>query len=271
MTGAWADEVASLLRAAAARAIVPRYKALADGDVTEKSPGEIVTVADRDAEKIITDGLRALSPRSVVVGEEGCAENPAILERLGDESVWLVDPLDGTSNFAKGQPPFALMVGLLRKGVCVASWMLDPVSDRLFFAEQGGGAYENAKRIHTSQASPGANEMCGVIATRFMPPDMQVDMKARAQSIADYRPLMLCAGTEYPDVAQGDRHFVLYWRTLPWDHAPGALFLTEAGGRVARPDGSSYHLSDDRPGLLVARNAAVWDTAARMLFEHLPT
>lgn len=261
------DAVGLILRRAVVEAIIPRYRNLAEGDVHEKTPGEITTLADHEAEEIITRELLNLRPGSRVVGEEASSQDGSLTEHLADDVVWLVDPLDGTSNFAAGRGPFAVMVALLVSGEIVASWMLDPISDQLFLAERGAGAFAGSNRISTAQDSPGAPNLCGVVATRFMPSDMQSEMKIRTQKMSNLLPLMLCAGTEYPDVAMGERHFALYWRILPWDHAPGALFLAEAGGWVARPDGTPFKVTDPRPGLLVARNKSVWRDAAAALLN----
>ncbi|GAB3816427.1 hypothetical protein GCM10027605_65450 [Micromonospora zhanjiangensis] len=105
MTTNLIEEVGALLRKAAANAIMPSFRRLDDDEIEEKSPGQLVTVADRRAEQIIGDGLRALLPGSVVVGEEGVAEDAGQLEHLRESGpVWLVDPLDGTSNFTAGRP-----------------------------------------------------------------------------------------------------------------------------------------------------------------------
>jgi fructose-1,6-bisphosphatase/inositol monophosphatase family enzyme len=264
------NAVGQILRRAAQEAILPRYQNLAAGDIQEKTPGEIATIADHEAEQLITRALLHLLPGARVVGEEAASKDSSLLEHLGDNTVWLVDPLDGTANFASGRGPFATMAALLISGEIVASWIFDPISDRLFVAERGSGAFVNGKRISTAQDSPGAANLCGVVATGFMPPDLQAAMKTRMQKINALRPLMLCAGTEYPDIATGERHFALYWRTLAWDHAPGALFLTEAGGWVARHDGTAFKVTDPRPGLLVARNKAVWEDAAAFLIKEAP-
>jgi len=78
-------------------------------------------------------------------------------------------------------------------------------------------------------------------------------------------PGLRCAGHEYPSIAQGRQNFVLFWRTEPWDHAPGALFMSEAGAHVARPDGSPYRPLDGGQGLLVADNQANWNAVAQLL------
>jgi fructose-1,6-bisphosphatase/inositol monophosphatase family enzyme len=261
------DAVSALLRTASAEAIMPRYKGLSVSEVLEKTPGEIVTIADRHAEDIITRGLLAIRPGTRVIGEEACAADGALLEKISDDAVWLVDPLDGTANFAAGRGPFAVMVALVLKGEVAASWMFEPLSDRFFVAESGGGAFINGARNRTAQDSPGMPCLRGVVATRFMPPDLQNAVRSRVPRIREALPPAHCAGTEYPEVANGEKHFALYWRALPWDHAPGSLFLKESGGYVGRPDGSAYQVRLSMPGLLVARNKSIWRDATSALLE----
>src|SRR5215213_7219723 len=86
------DEVATIMRQAAAEAVLPRYRKLLAGDVEEKTPGEVVTVADREAEQIISPRLAALLAGSRVVGEEAVATNPSLMDGLDEGQVWLVDP-----------------------------------------------------------------------------------------------------------------------------------------------------------------------------------
>lgn len=261
------DEVSALLRRAAAEAIMPRYRALAATDIVEKTAGEIVTIADREAEAIIARGLMDLRPGSRVVGEEACTADASLMANLGDGVVWLVDPLDGTGNFAAGDGPFAVMAALMADGDPVAAWMFDPVADVMITAEQGSGAFRNGTRIKAVGAPSTASALRGVVATKFMPPELQTAMKSRVSKLgAVASPMMMCAGTEYPDIAFGTRHFAAYWRSLPWDHAPGALFLTEAGGHVARTNGARFRVDEPGPGLLAARNRDVWHAAQEVLF-----
>lgn len=262
------EAVADLIRRAASEAIMPRYNALERRDVHEKTPGEIVTVADRDAEDILSRGLAQIRPCASIVGEEACAEDPANLDSLTRDEVWLIDPLDGTKNFATGEGPFAVMVALLSKGECVASWLFDPVAGRICTAERGGGAFIDGARVQTGSSASAAADLVGSVGVRFMPSDMQVEVKERMSAFRTILPLSLCAGFDYPDIALGQRDFIVYWRTLPWDHAPGSLFLREAGGLVARPDGTPYRICDGRSGLLAARNPHVWNTVAPTLFPQ---
>lgn len=133
------DAVPALLRQAAAEAVLPVF-GMREARPEEKSPGEWVTTADRAAEALLAPQLAALVPGSVVVGEEAASADPAVLDQLLTAAdVWLLDPLDGTANFAAGEAPFAVMAALLRHGDTVASWMLDPLSGRIAAAERGGG------------------------------------------------------------------------------------------------------------------------------------
>jgi fructose-1,6-bisphosphatase/inositol monophosphatase family enzyme len=259
------EEVGEIMRDVAREIILPRRGRLEDRHLEEKTPGEFVTAVDREAERIITTRLKPLLPGSIVVGEEQAFFDPASLTGLAGETVWLVDPLDGTSNFAAGDPSFAVMVALLQRGETVAAWLLDPLRDVLSFAGRGAGAFTAGERIRASPACPSVGELRGAVLTGYLPSPLKEQIEARGSSFAEVLPGMRCAGLQYPAVATNSQNFVLFWRTLPWDHAPGSFFLEEAGGHVARLDGSPYRLTDDRKGLLAAENASVWNLAQRAL------
>jgi fructose-1,6-bisphosphatase/inositol monophosphatase family enzyme len=255
------DEVGGLLREAARTAILPVFRRLRSSEVAEKAPGEVVTVADRRAEHIIGAGLPRILPGSVVVGEEAVAADPAVLGRLRRPGpVWLVDPLDGTANFAAGRRPFAVMVALLQDGVTKASWILDPIADSLAAAEAGRGAYIDGVPVRATDATPPATDLRGAAMTRFLPPSLRASVEAGADRLGAVVAGHHCAGQEYRDIVLGVEHFALFRRTLPWDHAPGVLIVEEAGGVARRFDGSRYDPTDERTGLLVAANESIWTT-----------
>lgn len=253
------DKVEALLREAAARAIVPRFRALLSHEVEEKAPGELVTAADREAERIIAAGLQALRPGAVVVGEEAAAIDPALVAKVLDEDeAWLIDPLDGTAHFAAGRAPFAVMVALVRKRETAASWMLDPVAGTMHVAERGGGAFIDGRRVRAGADCPPLAAMRGAILKRFLRPEDRARIEPKEKLLAAVLPGFMCAGREYPAVVAGEQHFALFQRMLPWDHAPGVLFAEEAGAQARRLDGTAYVPGDLRPGLLVAQNPEVW-------------
>ncbi|MEU4239579.1 inositol monophosphatase family protein [Actinoplanes sp. NPDC026619] len=264
------DQVADLIREVAATIVLPRFRHLAASDIQQKSPGDLVTVADKESEKALTAGLTALLPGSTVVGEEGVAADPRLLARVGDPgAVWIVDPVDGTNNFAAGKAPFAIMVALLRDGEVTASWILDVPGDHLTVAEVGAGAYRDGVRVKTRTDDPGAAALRGVVATHYLPQHLREIATANAPALGQVTNGHHCAGYEYPAVATDEQQFALFWRILPWDHAPGSLIIREAGGTVRHLDGSSYRPTDSERGMLVASNDDVWNTVRDTLFPDI--
>lgn len=259
------DDVTDILREAADTEILPRFRALVDGDVTEKSPGELVTVADRAAEVLITRRLRAVLDIPVV-GEEATAENPDLVRALRDApAAWLVDPVDGTANFVAGSTDYAVMVALVRARATVAAWILHPADGAAYVAEIGSGAYHNGERLIRQPAGPDPLTWRGALFTRFLEPPARVRALAAASRFAITDAGSKCAGIDYPRLIGGDLDFVRYQRTMPWDHAPGSLLLTEAGGVARRLDGSAYRPDDDRLALLNAADARTWDTVLEII------
>jgi fructose-1,6-bisphosphatase/inositol monophosphatase family enzyme len=251
------DRVGEILRATAQAVVMPRFAALGPGDIVMKGVNDPVTIADGEAEAMIGRELRLLLPHARIVGEEACSANPALLEKLGEGTVWIVDPIDGTANFAAGRPPFAMMVALLEQGELVGSWILDPLSDRLAVAERGGGAWMDGKRLTASAAPTALEGLSGIVSEAFVPAGERHVIERLRAAAGSVQQTARCAGHEYPLVAAGERHFILYWRTLVWDHAPGALLLTEAGGSATYLDGSPYDPCRSQTGLLLAHNSLI--------------
>jgi fructose-1,6-bisphosphatase/inositol monophosphatase family enzyme len=265
------DAVEQLLREAADATVLPvfgRREAAAE----EKAPGEWVTVADRAAESFLAPRLSALIAGSVVVGEEMVSADASLLGHLAsDGDVWLLDPLDGTANFAAGSGPFAIMAALVRHGETVAAWILDPLSGQLASAQGGAGSWLAGRRIKTSAVTAPTAALNGAVLRRFLPQALAGHVANAAPRFAELSSGTGSAGADYPAIVTGARDFTLYWRTLPWDHAPGVLFLCEAGGTAARLDGSPYRPAEHaRPGLLVARNTATWHQAFSELIPLRP-
>ena len=260
--------VAAILRQAAANAIMPRFRQLRRSDVTEKTPGEWVTVADRDSECILADGLAAILPAARVIGEEACAADASLLEGLEEGLVWLVDPLDGTANFASGHEPFGLIVALAYEGETLAGWLYDPLTDRLCFAARGQGAQVSiGTQTEPMKISADPEKPIVTLATQFMPAALRDQVVAAAEEAFDVRPIPRCAAEHYPRLCFGENHVALFQRTLPWDHAAGALLLTEAGGHVARWDGAPYCFHDGGLGILAASTPRLWERAADVLLN----
>jgi fructose-1,6-bisphosphatase/inositol monophosphatase family enzyme len=259
------DAVTEILREAAEVAIKPRFRALADGEVMEKSAGDVVTIADREAEELIAPRLRALVD-APVVGEEAAEDDPGLVTAVRDApAAWVVDPLDGTANFVAGRPDYAVMTALVRERRTVAAWILRPADDSVYVAEVGSGAWRNGVRVLREPASNRTAELRGVAHTHYLDSVRRARVRAAAALFGELGPGTSCAGIDYTQVVDGEVDFVLTWRTLPWDHAPGALLLTEAGGVARRPDGSDYRPGDDLTGLLTAADDRCWQVVRALV------
>ncbi len=262
MTG---DPVAALMRDVASQIMLPRFRDLAAAEIMEKAPGDLVTVVDRLSEARLTEGLLAIRPDARVVGEEAVAADPAVLDGIGEGLVWIVDPLDGTANYADGRTPFAIMIALAEAGEVQAGWILDPVTDRLCHAVLGGGAFVDGVRVESR--GTGQRPPVGAMANQWLPPEERARLDPRIAGRFTLADVPRCAGEQYPRVGLGANDVALYWRALPWDHAPGALWLNEAGGKLARLDGRPYRIDQDETGLLAAATPALWDEAAAILAD----
>ncbi|MBC7308315.1 MAG: hypothetical protein H5T80_15620 [Dietzia sp.] len=137
------ERVVDEVREAATCFLRPEFRALTTADIWEKSPGEVVTVADQECESALSARLCAAVPGSVVIGEEAAAESPTLLRHLsGERPVWLLDPLDGTGAFAAGSPDYGVMAALVVNSETVLGIIHQPEHSRTFVAEQGAGACE---------------------------------------------------------------------------------------------------------------------------------
>ncbi len=250
------DEMLVLLRFAAERLIMPRWRNLAVGDVSEKAKDDLVTVADREVEAFLAEALTRLAPGVPVVGEEAAHADPAVLDHLAG-ACWIVDPIDGTGNFAAGEGHFATMIALADGGETIAGWIYDPRRDRLCRARLGEGAFIDGELVK-ARAS-GAEPPRLAAMSKFMAPAQRsvFDREIAPHYSAVAAPG--CAAEQYPLVALGEHDIAIYERTLAWDHAAGCLFLVEAGGRCARQDGSPYRVDSRRKGMIAAASAALWD------------
>lgn len=257
------ESVSALMREVAARIVMPRFRQLDAAEIEEKAPDELVTIADRESEEALSEGLIRLLPGSRVVGEEACAADESLLGTIGQGQVWIVDPIDGTHNFASGTAPFGIMIALATDGETQASWILDPISDRLCHAHRGGGSFIDGERV-TARTSGAALPIAG-LSVKYLPTGFRAEVEARAEGQLACVPIPRCAAEQYPRLILGANDIAMFWRTFPWDHAPGALLVSEAGGKIARFDGAPYAPGQEGKGLLAAATPELWDRAATIL------
>ena len=262
-------QVEALLREAAERIIVPLWRNLGQDDVKEKSEGDLTTAADTRCEKFLASHLPGLIEGSVVLGEESVHDDPGLLAALHtDAPVWVIDPLDGTRYFAVGEPMFAIMVCLVQSGMTIGAWILDPLAGTLVSAEKGCGAFEGNERLFVESSNLPLDRIRGMPATWYLPDSLRSTAEAALDSFL-FIERARCAGHNYPSFAKNELHFLFFYRTLVWDHAPGVLIAQEAGGLVRRLDGTAYSPVDDRKGLLCANSPETWTSVQRTLVPSI--
>jgi fructose-1,6-bisphosphatase/inositol monophosphatase family enzyme len=255
--------VADLLRAAARTEILPRFRNLSAGAVrTKTSHLDLVTDADEAAERMIEAELRRLFPSALVVGEEGVSHNPRLLDGLDNaELAFILDPVDGTLNFASGLPLFGVMAAVVIKGEVVCGIILDPISDDWAMAVRGEGAWiqrpdGTSAPLRVSSAVPLA-QMAGNVSWRYLAEDLRPLVTANLPKVAMAADLR-CSAHTYRLIAAGHLHFAFSSSVMPWDHAAGWLIHREAGGYTAHFDGSAYRPANRSGGLISAPDETSW-------------
>ncbi len=266
MTEDLSKAVLAAMAHAADAEILPRWRSLAADEIRTKAhEWDLVTDADVEAERMLTAALRDLLDITVV-GEEATAANPSLVEAVGSGApCWVVDPVDGTRNFVDGKETFACMVALVDGGRTQAAWITYPTNGGQIHASRGAGTFLNGTR-HLTPAPPQPEQLRGALSAIYTGTGADDDLLARAGRLGPAMPIRFCAGWDYLDIITGLTDYTSFTRTLPWDHAPGALIAQEAGLRAARFDGSEYLPGDGRTGILTA-HPTVWERVAEVVRE----
>ena len=254
------EKVSSIMREIAQDELLSRFQELAADEVWEKARGGTVTVADMASERRLKAALSKLDPSAVVLAEEDAEENPTIIDCLQeDDPVWIVDPLDGTKNFAAGKEAFAVIVAYYNRGAVRAGWILEPATGRLVVAEEGAGAWDDEGPIKVAQSAP-ISQQTGFLGNRIR---RNEDIAACFGELINLR----CRGIEYMALASGTLQFAHYRSLKAWDHAAGDLIVREAGGHVAGFDSVERYqpAKPDYNGLLVANDEPSWLEIADLL------
>ncbi|HEY0274835.1 MAG TPA: inositol monophosphatase family protein [Paenirhodobacter sp.] len=245
----------------AGRSLVKDFREVENLQVSSKGPGDFVTRADREAERIIKEELRGARPSYGWLGEETG-------EDAGEDPTrrWIVDPLDGTTNFLHGLPHWAVSIALEYKGDIVSAVIFDAAKDELYWAEKGLGAFMNETRLRVS----GRKRMIESIFATGVPFGGKSTLPATLQDLARLMPA--CAGVRRFGAAALDLAYVAagkyegYWERgiQPWDVAAGILLVKEAGGFVGPlRDGREIFES----GALIASNAEMFGPLGKILRE----
>jgi fructose-1,6-bisphosphatase/inositol monophosphatase family enzyme len=240
------DRVNTLVQNVVASVVMPSFRSLRPEDIHSKDtpgdPDDLVTIVDKAAERYLIDALKDMVPGAAFIGEEAVCDDPSLLAALSAPApAWLIDPIDGTKNFARGNADFGVMLALVEAGHTRASWMAIPAahpSGYTVVAERGRGTRIDGVRVEARRDVPAIPR--GSIHTRMMPADTARQVMETLRGQYEPHPSTGSAATEYSAIIRGDKDFVIYYRLLPWDHAPGALAVTEAGGAAVHLDGEAY-------------------------------
>lgn len=261
-------DVTEIIRRVAAAEILPRFRRLSDEQIGEKRPGEVVTEADTAAEAALASALTALVPNCLIVGEEGIEHAPEEMHRLNDDiPIFILDPVDGTQNFANGEDCFAVIVAFRQAGETRAGWIYAPIGDVTCWAVHGQGTYFDdgtSTRTHTDQSIAEMTGGLGQRARRVL--DAKPDSTARPRLITRYR----CVGREYMDLCAGKLDFVQFGQRLkPWDHAAGELLAREAGFTAKMIETERLYAPDEdgiaHGNLLIAPGERAWRDLKTMI------
>jgi fructose-1,6-bisphosphatase/inositol monophosphatase family enzyme len=252
-------EVLELMQRVAEEVINPRFRSLGDHQIDEKNPGDLVTVADREAEERLTDALSSAYPDALVLGEEATATDDTLLPRFRDAAhAFTIDPVDGTKNFVSGSRNHAVMAAELREGEVLRSWIWQPQLEQAYVAERGRGAWRNGERL---VRPPVGARPRGVTSRR----------RWIGRALDGLPPLELtwvCCGVDYPKLVEGEADYLVYRGTQPWDHSPGSLILEESGAFLGTFEGGRYRPQDDPPaGIVAAADRATYDRVQAHLRE----
>jgi fructose-1,6-bisphosphatase/inositol monophosphatase family enzyme len=265
------EQILDIMRTVADEEILPRFQKLEAADISEKKPGDLVTIADKESEAALRRYLGDILPGSVVIGEEGFETDPKSLQLIADAApVWIVDPVDGTHNFAHGKQPFTVIVALVKDGKTVAGWIIDPLAGDAVWAMAGAGSWQQSASGAVSQIARKNKSMTASTMTAGSKLQNRITRAASElssdmpQLVARYR----CVGREYMDIAQGSLDMARYGGVLkPWDHAAGCLIVREAGGQADNiAIGTPYQAT---PTLSAQSLGVVGDTAHWPAFLRL--
>lgn len=265
------DSVADLLREGSVKFILPRYQNLADTDIhTKTSKTDFVTIADQEMEIFLTDRLPALLPDSWVLGEEAVSLNPEIRTKVSKGLVWCVDPVDGTRNFVQQNQNFCSMISLVKDNQPIASWIYLPLADLCYFTAIGTGCWHEIDAkwtqlpLHTTQRRHpdliGTGTVLGLS-------DAQRDTVRVTLSGLKGRRSVGCAGVETVKLITAEHDFLFHTRITPWDHAPVALFTTEAGMFTRSTPAETTFKVDQSESLLVAPSQEMWHMLADYIWS----
>lgn len=270
LSAAQQTSLINIIRRAARTEILPRFRRLTTSQIATKSrPDDLVTEADTAAEAMIARGLAAMFPGAVIVGEEAAMDDPSLRDKAAEaELAFIIDPVDGTWNFAHGLGVFGVILAATRYGRPVFGLIYDPLADDYVIADHTSPAHHisaTGRKTVLSMSSGGPiARLSGFTHMSLMPKGVQQTLAPLLTNF-NRTDALRCSAHEYRMAALGHADFILSGTLNPWDHAAGVLICQRAGGAAKMLDGSDYTLAQNQGYLLTAADAATWDAVAEVL------
>lgn len=269
----------NIVRRAGQEIVMPSFRQLSAADVdTKSSLTDLVTIADKASEAFITTEIQQAFPDWAIVGEEAVAEDPSTTDKIATaQTCVIIDPIDGTWNYAHGSPEFGLILAVVVKGVTRFGLLYDPVNDDWIYANLGEGAFfqrtamdEKGKHQTPAQAplalrlndttETDLDKLFGIMSVNSYTGQKKQDFALKASRFVRINNLPSCPA--YRQIAQGHFHFSLTYKMLPWDHAAGVLVHTEAGGICRTLENKDYSPSMLDGEMLAAQSEQQWQALA---------
>ncbi|MFC5755207.1 inositol monophosphatase family protein [Rhizobium sp. GCM10022189] len=261
------------LRHVAEEEIMPRFRNAAAANVSEKTSSvDLVTQADLRSEAYLTAAIRERFPDALIVGEEAYEADRSVVPALADADLaFVIDPVDGTFNFAAGLPVFGTILAVTVKGETVAGIIHDPALGDTVISLKGAGAFQqkrNCEPVRLKVAEPvELGRMVGAMACSHME---EPDRSRIAGNMAKIRMTFAfnCSAYEYWMASSGKLHFIGHAKLMPWDHLAGVLTHQEAGGHTAKFDGTPYRPGEISGGIISAPDRESWQMIRSEIVGH---
>ena len=272
------DQLISIVRRAGQDIVMPSFRQLNSGEVeTKSSLTDLVTIADKASEAFITGEIQRAFPDWEIVGEEAVAEDPSTTDKIATaQTCVIIDPIDGTWNFAHGLSDFGIILAVVVEGITRFGLLYDPVNDDWVYANLGEGAFfqrtaMNEKGQHQTPnqaplplhitAEPELDKLTGIMSVNSYKGQKKQDFALKASRFVRINNLPSCPA--YRQIAQGHFNFSLTYKLLPWDHAAGVLVHTEAGGICRTLAGKTYSPAMLEGEMLAAQSEQQWQALAK--------
>lgn len=247
LQGVAREKLAETVRVLAQQELLPRFQRVTH---SVKSDGSLVTEADLAMQRRMVDTLTAHWPTLPLLGEEMSGEQQQQLLDHNEAGLWLLDPLDGTSNFAAGIPYFSVSLALLRKGVVELAVIYDPLRDECFSAERGKGAWLNGEPLRAPAATRPLRQGIALIDLKRLTPELAARVVLQPPYSSQRN--LGSGALDWCYVATGRVDVYLHGGQKLWDYAAGQLILSEAGGYASTLEGETVLINALQPRSVVA-------------------